>query len=263
MIEPVAIYFEHREPNNWHVPKSKTNNHILILITSGTILYTVEDQPFSLQKGDLIFIPQGVWRSALNTTKEAHDMYVAHFHYRGDGDGLPMLISPNRCLTRPFNFDYMKQRFSLLTQHWLRKSTYSDTICHSILLEMLAIINEEIDSQSLQGKSYSIVMLLQAYILNHYHRTISVTELAEHVERTPNYVSTIFKQVTGQSVTDYIQQIRIAAACDLLTNSQMNVGEISDFLGFCEQSYFNKVFKKCTGTLPSTYMKEKVKIWKS
>lgn len=262
MIEPVSIYFEHCEPN-WHVPKGKTSNHILILITSGSILYTVEDRTFSLQKGDILFVPKGVWRYASNPSKKAHEMYVAHFRYRGDGDELPMLIEPKCCLTRPFNFDYMKQRFSLLTQHWLRKSKYSDTICHSILLEMLAVINEEADSQSMQGKSYSIVMQLQAYILTHYRQTIPMAELAEHVERTPNYVSSLFKQVTGQTVTDYIQQIRIAAACDLLANSQMNVGEISDFLGFCEQSYFNKVFKKCTGTLPSTYIKEKVQIWKS
>ncbi|NQX59673.1 helix-turn-helix domain-containing protein [Paenibacillus qinlingensis] len=262
MIQPVAVYFENCEPN-WHVPKGMTNNHIVILMTNGNIRYTIEDQIFSMQKGDLLFVPQGVWRSAMNPTKEPHDMYVAHFHYQGDGDGLPLLITPNRCITRPFNFDYMKQRFSLLTQHWLRKSVYSHTICHSILLEILAVMNEEIESQSTQGKSYSIVMLLQAYILDHYHRTITLTELAEYADRTPNYVSTIFKQVTGLSVIDYIQQIRIAAACDLLTNSQMNVGEISDFLGFCEQSYFNKVFKKCTGTLPSTYMKEKVQVWKS
>lgn len=262
MIEPVSIYFEHCEPN-WHVPKGKTNNHILLLVISGTMLYTIEDHSLSLQKGDMLFVPQSVWRSASNSPKEAHDMYVVHFRYHGDGDRLPMLSEPKLYLIRPFNFDYMKQRFSLLTQHWLRKSDYSGTICHAILLEMLAVINEESDSQSMPGKSNSIVMQIQAYILDHYRRSISMAELSEYVDRTPNYISTIFKQVTGDSITEYIQQIRISAACDLLINSQMNVGEISNFLGFCEQSYFNKVFKKITGTLPSIYMKEKVKIWKS
>lgn len=88
-------------------------------------------------------------------------------------------------------------------------------------------------------------------------------ELARLVERSPNYISRLFKEETGQTVTDYTQQLRITAACDLLANSQMNVREVSDFLGFCEQSYFNKVFKRLTGTLPSAYMKEKVRRWKA
>jgi AraC-like DNA-binding protein len=261
MIEPISIYFEHCEPN-WYVPSAPASNHILLLITNGSITYSVDDQPLTLHKGDVLFVPQGAVRHAANSAKEAHDMYVAHFRYIGEGEGLPMLINPRYHLTRLFQFDYVKQRFSLLTQHWLRKTAYAETICHSILLELLAVINEESDSQVIPSKAHSIVLQLQSYILNHYHRTITMTELAQHVERTPNYVSMIFKQETGQTLTSYMQQIRIAAACDLLINSQMNVGEISDSLGFCEQSYFNKVFKQITGTLPSTYMKEKVKVWR-
>src|SRR5690606_22329985 len=97
----------------------------------------------------------------------------------------------------------------------------------------------------------------------HYRRTIPIQELADLVQRTPNHISRLFKEATGQTITAYMQQIRISAACDLLANSQMNVGEVAEYLGFCEQSYFNKVFKKHTGTLPSAYMKEKIKRWKA
>ncbi|NQX66901.1 AraC family transcriptional regulator [Paenibacillus alba] len=261
MIHPIAIYFEHCEPD-WHVPRAAANNHILILMTGGEITYSVGDQSFTLKKGDLLFVPEGHIRSALNHSKRVHDMYVAHFRYAGTGDGLPLLAEPACRLTRPHNFDYIKQRFSSLTQYWLQKSTYTQTLCHSVLLEIIAIINEEAHTGAItHPKAHGITMQLKDYILHHYREQIDMKEMANYIGRTPNYISTVFRETTGQTITEYIQQIRIAAACDLLTGSQMSIGEISDFLGFCEQSYFNKVFKKVTGTMPSAYVKERLKVW--
>ncbi|GFZ96504.1 hypothetical protein GCM10008018_48610 [Paenibacillus marchantiophytorum] len=261
MIKTLSAYFEHCEPN-WQVPTARTNNHILLVVTEGSMVYTIENQPYHLQKGDILFIPQGTVRSAANISSDIHAMYVAHFEYSGDGEHLPLLTDRQMRCVHSFHFEYLKTRFSLLSQHWLRKSPYTATLCHSILLEILSILNEQSDSSSLPNKHYRLVMQLQHYILEHYREQIQLSELSALVERTPNYVSTIYKQATGQTITEYIQQIRIEAARDLLINSQMTIGEISEALGFCEQSYFNKVFKKITGTLPSAYLKEKVKVWR-
>jgi AraC-like DNA-binding protein len=260
LIEPVAIYYEHCE-TGWHVPKAKTNNRILLLMTNGSITYQVENETYRLSKGDVLYIPEGVVRSAVNEASVSHEMYVAHFRYYGKGEGLTILNEERPCQVKLFQYDYMKQRFSLLTQHWLRKQQYISTFCHSILLEMLAVVNEESSSGSKLDRAYSMIVQLQNYIAANYRRTIPMAELAQVVERTPNYVSRLFKGSTGLTITEYTQQLRISAACDLLSNSQMNVGEISDFLGFCEQSHFNKVFKKVTGFPPSVYMKEKVRRW--
>lgn len=261
MIKPLSVYFEQCE-TGWHIPEAAAKNHILLLMVSGSITYIINSKSIRLHRGDILFIPQGAIRSAYNDTKNAHEMYVAHFHYNGGGEELPLLRDANIHFAKLFQFEYMKQRFSLLTQHWLRKHLYSATFYHSILLEMLAIVNEETDSRDNLDKSYSIITQLQNHITMHYRQTISMQELSALVQRTPNYISRLFKESTGQTITEYIQQIRISAACDLLTNSQMNVGEVSDFLGFCEQSYFNKVFKKLTGTLPSAYIKAKSKVWR-
>ncbi|WP_010268415.1 AraC family transcriptional regulator [Paenibacillus senegalensis] len=261
MIEPVAIYFEHCEPG-WHVPSAPADHHILLLLTSGEIVYRLGDNTrITLQKGDMLFIPEGTMRSAVNASGQSHDMYAAHFHYEGDGEGLPLLKEPQTLLGTLINADYMRHRFSLLTQHWLRKSLYTRTLCHAMMLEMLAILYEDARRNSAPGKSHGIVIQLQQYILEHYRENITVQDLADHVALTPNYISSLFRQATGVTVTEYIQQIRVSAACDLLTGSQMNVSEISDYLGFCEPSYFNKVFKKITGLPPSIYVKEKPRIW--
>ena len=261
MIDPIAIYFEHCEPG-WRVPPTPANNHILLLIADGKITYTVGTDAIPLTRGDALFIPAGTLRAADNGMQDAHDMYVAHFRYAGDGDGLPLLSAPRALKTRVHNFDYMRHRFTLLIQHWLRKSAYMGALCHGILLEMLAILNEEAESSAAHGKSHGLVTQVQQYVLAHYRRTITMAELADHVGLTPNHISSVFRHTTGMTISAYIQQIRISAACDLLTDSRMNIGEVSDFLGFCEPSYFNKVFRRVTGLMPSAYVKERAQVWR-
>lgn len=256
MIEPAAIYYEHCEPD-WHVPKHPASNHIFLLVTGGSIIYEVEHSIYRLSEGDMLFIPQGAQRAAWNESRDAHNMYVAHFHLELGTERLPMLLSPSVLHVKASDSAYMKQRFIQLIQQWLRKSSFSDSLCHAILLEMLAIFNEEAQYRAVPDKAYSIVQQLQQYILEHYRRPITIAELGEHVGRTPNYVGTVFKQVTGLTITDYINSIRISAACDLLSASPMSIREVSDLLGFCEPSYFNRVFKKITGLSPSAYIESK------
>lgn len=263
MIEPISVYFEHCE-RDWQVPEERTRNSILLFVTSGAVAYRADGRIFELTRGDLLYLPEGAVRSAAHPAGSAHDMYAAHFRFPDAGDLFPRLRRREEAAFRikTYQYEYVKQRFSLLTQHWLRKHPYSAAHCHSIVLELLAIALEEAEFGAAPNKTSAVVSQLQNHIAMNYRRTIPMSELAQLVERTPNYISRLFKEATGATITEYTQQIRIAAACDLLANSQMNVGEVSDFLGFCEPSYFNKVFKKQTGTLPSTYLKEQVKLWR-
>ncbi len=254
MLSPVAVYFEHCEAG-WGVTEAVIPNHLLMFVTDGTMYYSVGDQGYTLHKGDVLYVPQGARRSASHQADQRHEMYVVHFHYEPDSPALPLLEEGSACLAPIPNDAYYKQRFSLLTQQWLRKNTYYPFTCHCILLELLTLLNIEITQQEDPSRN-NIVILVQEYITNHYREKIELGALARHVERTPSYVSAVFRQVTGRTITEYTQEIRLAAARDLLTKSNMTIGEISHYLGFCEQSYFNKVFKKAIGVAPSAFIRE-------
>ncbi|MDF2724451.1 MAG: AraC family transcriptional regulator [Paenibacillus sp.] len=263
MISPIAVYIERYKPEWNGILQRMTTNHILVLVIDGASIYTIEGRDYHLKRGDALYVPEGVVRSARNIGNTPMDWYVCHFRIEPDDVSLLPLFGGNEPIhVRPFNLDYLKSRFSQLTQYWLRKPDYYEAIYHGVMLEMLAVVNGETASMQVATKSYSIVMQIQNYIMSHYCDNIEIADLARYVQRTPNYISTVFRQVTGQTITDYIQRVRIAEACNLLIHSQMTVGEISDRLGFCEQSYFNKVFKKVTGLPPSAYLKENTKVWR-
>ncbi|MBO9609424.1 MAG: helix-turn-helix domain-containing protein [Paenibacillaceae bacterium] len=257
MIEPIAVYYEHCAAG-WKVPRSRTTNRIAVLVVEGEAAFDTEQGLFRLGKGDMLYMPAGIEREAWNAPKETHEMYVAHFHYAGDGEGVRLLGAERVCAARPPSGDYARNRFAALTQYWLRQSAGRPALCHAVLLELLALLGEAAEADSLQGVTSSLVYRLEAYILQHYREPVTVRELAAHVGKTPNYISSLYRKATRRTLTAYLQQIRIAAACDLLMRSQMNIGEISDYLGFCEQSYFNKVFRNITGSAPSAYVRHQV-----
>jgi YesN/AraC family two-component response regulator len=63
----------------------------------------------------------------------------------------------------------------------------------------------------------------------------------------------LFKQEMGITFTDYLNQVRINRSCELLTNTSLNLIDVSLQAGFDDQSYFSKVFKKLKGITPKSY----------
>ncbi|MCC8046520.1 MAG: helix-turn-helix domain-containing protein [Clostridiales bacterium] len=91
---------------------------------------------------------------------------------------------------------------------------------------------------------------------NIYNINLSVTMIAERVGLSVNYLRSIYKENTGESLSAYISNRKLALVCTLLTESSMSIQEISDKLGFATKNYFFTFFKKHMGMTPSQYRKE-------
>ena len=97
------------------------------------------------------------------------------------------------------------------------------------------------------------------FIQNHLHEKIVVSNVSNHLQITTKQLSTLFKKETGLSITEYIQNERVNEAKTLLAHTDLGFSDISNCLSFCNQSYFNKVFKTITGFTPSKYREEHYK----
>lgn len=95
------------------------------------------------------------------------------------------------------------------------------------------------------------------YIAEHVTEKLSTTDIADNLGISRGYLSTRFKDVTGVSVTDYINVQKIREAKQLLKFSDKSLVSISNYLSFSSQSYFQNVFKSFTGKTPTEYRKEK------
>ncbi|WP_010233183.1 helix-turn-helix transcriptional regulator, partial [Clostridium arbusti] len=101
---------------------------------------------------------------------------------------------------------------------------------------------------------YSIIAeQIKKYIKKDYLNSISINSIADNLSYTPNYISYVFKQNFGQNISDYIMELKISKAKELLMDINNKIYNISEILGFSNTSYFCSVFKKHTSLTPKEY----------
>ena len=113
-------------------------------------------------------------------------------------------------------------------------------------------LNFESESMTLNW-SKQVVCELQGYIKLHLDCPLRLQELSDIVSISPSYLSRIFRQVTGQTITNYIQSIKITRALELLADAEKPLCEIAEALGYYDQFHFSKVFKGYVGVSPTAY----------
>ena len=91
------------------------------------------------------------------------------------------------------------------------------------------------------------------YIKRNYNKRITLEEVAGQVFLNPSYFSKIFKNEVKTTFVSYVNKIRINAAKNLLADIAIPLTDVSCMVGFEDQSYFTKVFKKATGVTPGKY----------
>lgn len=97
------------------------------------------------------------------------------------------------------------------------------------------------------------IHLCMQYIETHYYEKISLEQLAEMVYLSPAYLSRVFKKETGSTFNDYLNNVRIGKAKSLLQHKDLRVTDVANAVGFDDQSYFTKVFRRVAGTTPLKY----------
>lgn len=96
------------------------------------------------------------------------------------------------------------------------------------------------------------------YIDSHYTENIHLNDICKIALMSVSQFSYIFKQITGKTIFEYINYLRIRLAVKLLVNTNKSILNISCECGFFEPEYFCRVFKKTTGYPPSIYRKKSI-----
>lgn len=145
--------------------------------------------------------------------------------------------------------------FDLMEQRPVGFEAFASSLVTMILTDMVA--------KKMEGGSENTTLTLPqypeavmrgiAYLENHYSEPLKATKVSHEALLSPFYFSRLFKRTTGYTVMEYLVKFRLTQAKYLLLQTELPVCEIADQVGFSNQSYFGKVFKRHEKLTPKEY----------
>ncbi|MFS0728256.1 response regulator transcription factor [Paenibacillus sp. 1P07SE] len=163
---------------------------------------------------------------------EIQNVLMAAFHY---------LAHTNRVLLTELVGDELSHRmfFRSLDQllQWARRIANT--------------LRDKLETRSVSQQE-ALLHAIEAYI-DAQLSSISLQSIADHVRLHPVYVSKLFKQLKGMSISDYLLRVRMEQATYLLKHTQNKIYEIAEKVGYSNSQYFIKVFREQFGRTPQEY----------
>jgi YesN/AraC family two-component response regulator len=114
--------------------------------------------------------------------------------------------------------------------------------------DILRAVNEAKANMPRDYSKYSLnVAQAIRYMEQNYAVNISVYDISSHVNLSPNYLSSIFRDEVGERITEYLNKMRVEQSKTLINEGKLKNYEIAEQVGFESGSYFSSIFKKTTG----------------
>ncbi len=244
----------------------------ILYCTDGEMTALVGGREYFYQKGDLLVVPAGDLHKIVTETENRHAYTVIKFSPEVISTSmyllseyetvLPFLIpgTENRCLfhKKEIPNDVIRCIQSIMQEYQAMEYGYEIALKSHLYTLILWLIRK----WGMQGTTKthqfcpSQFRLLQSvfdYVSEHYANDISIEQLAKMHFISYSHFSSLFKKMTGQNFTDYLNSVRIAAAEKLLVTTDMQITEIAFAVGYSDPSYFARRFSEQNHIAPRAY----------
>ena len=158
------------------------------------------------------------------------------------------------------DFEYARSAISLKVSDYLLKPVDPDELS-SVLLKIKKEFQitssgyeEVFNNDTSRMTPAQIASLLKDFLVENYAQDVNLNLIANIMNYSPSYLTKIFCQVYDQTPSKYITNLRISHAQKmLLHNPELSIREIGEMVGYHDQGYFSRIFKKQTGLSPFEY----------
>lgn len=155
-------------------------------------------------------------------------------------------------LTAYSDFEYAKEAIKSRVLEYLLKPVEADALC-----EVLVKVREHLGGEEgveHSGKSTEMILEIMLDDIQHrYSERLTLSDYAKQYHLNPNYLTQAFSGKVGESFTEKLIGKRIEIAKDLLRETEYNLMQIGEMVGYEDYFQFSKIFKKYVGMPPSEY----------
>lgn len=252
-----------------------TQNHAhdsyeIYYMRTGERFYFIKDRSYHVNKGDLVLIQPNVLHKTTESRSPNHERILINFkesfmaHIHGEiVKGLFQVFEEGPV----FRLDARELlAVDTIMEKMLREKKQPDDASEGymklLLGELLLIILRHVRQSDLRSRNaehpttlHRKVSDIVKHINEHFHEPMSLKGLADHFHISSYYLCRIYKEVTGFSVIEYVNTLRVQEAQKLLKSTRISVTDITEKVGFESSTHFGRIFKAISGMSPLQYRK--------
>ncbi|SFG92142.1 AraC family transcriptional regulator [Sporolactobacillus nakayamae] len=240
------------------------SHHELILFTGGSGTIAIDKRHYSIKKGMLCYISPGLHHTfepeagpggflsvhfSCAEVEWSQNQWTIH-------EGMKQLMKKTgKQLMDSYE---VEASFRRLTTCWNEKKPGYPFAARTLLQQLFLAIADNVRKQNQNFASSLKVERIVDYMQRNLSKHITLEELAELVQLSSTYLTRIFKESTGYSVIAYFNQMKIDKAKELLLDGDHKVKDVAHLLGFADEFYFSRLFKRSEGISPIDYYSKNV-----
>jgi AraC-like DNA-binding protein len=273
-MKPIVPYFREgdmavRKP--WRYPERRLLDYCLIFVQEGKCRFIVDEQVYLLQTSDFCFIQPGSLvdlEGLTNTITPFLHFDIFYQPYRekcfptraGQID-----LTPYQSYMQPRLNDHIEihvpvrlkprhptkfvDTFLKLVELWPLRDPSSQWMTQQLGTEMIVSILTDHYQFHVRDTQWNLDWVTSYFSL-HLQEQLSIDTLARRANMSPSWFSAVFKREYGMSPHQFLLEMRIKHAQELLQRTNLSQEEIASFCGFADVHHFSKTFKKKTGSSP-------------
>ena len=233
----------------------------MLFILKGTGTCTLHNTTHQVSRGDIVLINKGVLRSfspqntASPTLTSSLGLKYLQLAHLPEGQFLPEGSFP--IIKAGNSYPLLSQLLQQLRKirNGLPSPLHQEACNHLAQVLVILTLEQYYNSNAVESQEtvYTLGKHIKAFLDSHYLEELSLSQIADELRISPYYMSHIFKKYTDCSPMQYIAQLRIAEAQNLLLSTKMSITDIAMQCGYNNSNYFQSVFSKMVGMPPGKY----------
>ncbi|MFC5447435.1 helix-turn-helix transcriptional regulator [Paenibacillus aestuarii] len=242
-------------------------HHELMFFAKVKGRFTADHKTYELKDGTLLYIDSGVHHEIETDPRFPVRCFTVHFSYvrveQIEGrwgiqeEPGPLPLHPAQQLT---DYYQVEDVFKRLTETWAAKlpgyEFSSKTLLHQLWIAIAQNIRKATPNYSASLKVERVIQ----YMHDHIHQRIKLNQLAELVQLSPTYLSRSFKSITGYSIIELFNKMKMDKAKEMILEGNWKMKDVAGALGFSDEFYFSRMFKKSEGVSPSEFYSKNVHV---
>ncbi|KWX85727.1 AraC family transcriptional regulator [Paenibacillus riograndensis] len=262
-------YCNFRKINDNRKPSSRISraldHHELILVMAGKGSITTDRTKYPFKAGMLFYLTPGLPHTIEVDRQEPGSFQSVHFSYgyvglregewfvRPEAENLPL-----QAAQQLKDYYQVEEQFHKLVDCWDAKLPGYEYVSKTAFQQLLIAVYHNTKKQNQNYATSLKVEKLIQYMRENIHRKLTLTELSGQAQLSPTYLSRAFKEITGTTIIEFFNQLKMDAAKEMLLEGDLRIKEVAGALGFADEFYFSRIFKKTEGISPSQFHSKNV-----